>query len=131
MALEVLDSIHNVLFPPDSKSQSLLRSLVSKSSFDPDCLGFESASYRHEEEIETQYLYFGSRLMDLVDELENPRPRSVVEKWFERRSGARYVMMATLVGVIIAVILGFLGLAVGIFQSWVAYEAWKHPAPPN
>jgi hypothetical protein len=131
LALEVLDSIQNILFPPDSESQSLLRSLVSKSSFDSDCLSFEFASYRREEEIETSYLYFGSRLMDLVDELDNPRPHSVVEKWFERKSGARHVMMATLIGVFIAVILGFLGLAVGIFQAWVGYEAWKHPAGPN
>lgn len=37
-------------------------------------------------------------------------------------------MMATLVGVLIAIMLGILGLAVGIFQAWVAYQARKHPA---
>jgi uncharacterized membrane protein SpoIIM required for sporulation len=36
-------------------------------------------------------------------------------------------MLATMVGVVIAIMLGFLGLAVGIFQSWVPYQAWKHP----
>jgi len=65
--------------------------------------------------------------MDLYDEIENPKPRSWVEKWVERRSGARYVMMATLIGVIIAVILGLLGLAVGGFQAWVGYQQWQHP----
>lgn len=65
--------------------------------------------------------------MDLYDEVGNPSPRGFMEKWFERKSGARYVMMATFIGVVIAVILGILSLAVGIFQSWVAYQAWKHP----
>lgn len=65
--------------------------------------------------------------MDLFDEIENPKPQSLLEVWMDKRSKARHVMMATLVGVIIAVSLGIFGLAVGIFQAWVAYEAWKHP----
>jgi hypothetical protein len=36
-------------------------------------------------------------------------------------------MLATLIGVIVAIILGRLGLKVGIFQAWVAYQQWKHP----
>lgn len=71
---------------------------------------------------------FGSKLMDLYEEVDNPGPRGFMEKWFERRNGTRYVMMVTLVGVIIAVIFGILSLAVGLFQPWVAYAAWKHPA---
>ena len=38
-------------------------------------------------------------------------------------------MMATLGGLLVAILLGLLGLGVGIFQSWVAYMAWKHPEP--
>ncbi|KAK1641021.1 hypothetical protein BDP81DRAFT_417893 [Colletotrichum phormii] len=78
-------------------------------------------------ERDIRYYYWGSRLMDLYDELENPRPRRPIYVWLERRGKARHVMLATLIGVIIAIILGILGLAVGIFQAWVAYEAWKHP----
>ena len=74
-----------------------------------------------------EYLYLGSKLMDLYEEIENPTPRGLVEQWLERRSGARYVMLATLAGVAIAVILGILSLAVGIFQAWVAYQQWKYP----
>ncbi|KAF2231823.1 hypothetical protein EV356DRAFT_578886 [Viridothelium virens] len=124
LALEILDTLQLVLFPSDN--YSLLRSLVSKEGFYPSCLHFESAPYRSEDEMET-YHYFGQRLMDLYEELQNPTPRGPVEKWLERRSGARYVMMATLFGVIIAVILGLLGLAVAIFQAWVAWQQWKHP----
>jgi len=65
--------------------------------------------------------------MDLYEEIENPKPRSFVDKWLEQRSKARHVMFATLAGVIIAILLGLLGLAVSIFQAWVSYKAWKYP----
>ncbi|KAK7976196.1 thioredoxin [Apiospora arundinis] len=120
---EVLHSIQVVLFPFNTPSEDILRSLVRKESLDPDCIqyGFGVG------EDNLEYSCFGSKLMDLYDEVDNPSPRGFMEKWFERKSGARYVMMATFVGVVIAVVLGILSLAVGIFQSWVAYQAWKHP----
>ncbi|KAI9857496.1 MAG: hypothetical protein M1813_008246 [Trichoglossum hirsutum] len=127
LVLETLDSLQKILFPPDPESQSLLRSLASKASFDPDCLRFESAPNRYDDEKNIAYYYFGSRLADLYDEIENPRPRGLVEKWVERRSGSRYIMMATLIGVVTAVMLGLAGLAVGIFQAWVGYQQWQHP----
>ncbi|EXJ64908.1 hypothetical protein A1O7_01247 [Cladophialophora yegresii CBS 114405] len=129
LTLESLDSVQRILFPPDLQSQSLLRSLVSKAGFDPDCMRFESAPHRSDSENDIVYQHFCAKLMDLYDELLNPTPRSVVDKWVEKRSGARHVMMATLVGVIIAIFLGILGLAVSIFQAWVGYQAWKHPLP--
>ena len=128
LALECLDSVQKILFPlTDRKSKSLLLSLTSKSSFDPDCLRFDSASIRNKDEKDIAYLYFGERLAELYDELENPTPRGSLEKWLERRSGARYVMLATLIGVIFAVILGMAGLAVGGYQAWVGYQQWQHP----
>lgn len=111
---ECLDSVQKILFPlTDRKSKSILLSLTSTSSFDPDCLRFDSASIRNNDEKDIAYHYFGERLAELYDELENPTPRGSLEKWLERRSGARYVMLATLIGVIFAVILGMAGLAVG------------------
>jgi hypothetical protein len=118
-----------VLFPADKESQALLRSLISKEGFDPDCLRYESAAYRLPTETDTTFEYFGARLMDLYEELENPQPRTWIEKWLERRSGARYVMLATLIGVMIAVLIGLMGLGVAIFQAWVAWQQWKHPIP--
>lgn len=111
----------------DQESRRILRSLVSKQSLDPDCLRFETAIDRADDEHDIKYQYWGSRLMDLYDEIENPKPRGLLEQWMERKSGARYVMMATLAGVMIAVVLGLLGLAVSIFQAWVGYQQWKHP----
>ncbi|OPB47163.1 hypothetical protein A0O28_0072870 [Trichoderma guizhouense] len=127
IALEALDSMQKILFPFDSDSEQILCDLVSKESFDPDCLRYDSAVYRREGEEAASYNYFGGRLVDLFKELEDPSPRGILEKWLQRKSGARYMMMATLIGVIIAIILGVLGLAVGVFQAWVSYEAWKHP----
>lgn len=116
------------MFPhSDPKSRAILRSLVSRSNFDPDCLRFESNSIRNPDEEDIAYHYFGSRLADLYEELQNPAPYGLIEKWLERKSGARYVMLATLTGVFIAVLLGFLGLAVSIYQAYIGYQAWKHP----
>lgn len=86
-------------------------------------------SIRNQNEKDISYHYFGARLADLYEELENPKPRGLVERWLERKSGARYVMMATLIGVVIAVVLGMAGLAVGGYQAWVGYQAWQHPVP--
>jgi hypothetical protein len=109
------------------KSYTFLQSLTGRSSFDPDILRFESASIRNPHETNIAYHYFGSRLAELYEELENPQPRSWMERWLERRSGARHVMMATLAGVAIAILLGFMSLAVTIYQTWIAYQQWKHP----
>jgi len=116
------------MFPhSDPKSRAILRSLVSRSNFDPDCLRFESNSIRNPDEEDIAYHYFGSRLADLYEELQNPTPRGLIEKWLERKSGARYLMLATLVGVVIAVLLGILSLAVSTYQAYITYQAWQHP----
>jgi hypothetical protein len=128
LALEILDSIQKIIFPlDDAKSRSILQSLVSKSFFDQDCLRFESTSIRNADEKDIAYHYFGSCLADLYEELENPKPRGWLEKWLERKSGARYVMMATLAGVAFAVLLGMASLAVSAYSAWIGYQQWQHP----
>jgi hypothetical protein len=127
LALEVLDSLNAVLFPPMTKSHAILRGLVSKGVFDKEMLHLETGGLRHSHEAEGEYRYLASKLRDLYDEVENPAPRSRFERWFERRIAQRYFMMATLGGLIAAIILGILGLAVGMFQAWVAYQQWKFP----
>lgn len=127
LALEVLDTIHNILFPSDRVSQALLSDLVFKHSFDKDLLHYESARYRRSDDPEVTYTYFGTRLAELYDELQNPTPRTKIEGWFEKKSGARYMLMATMIGVFIAVIIGIMGLGISGFQAWVSYQQWKHP----
>jgi hypothetical protein len=132
LAIEALDSIQKVLFPlTDPKSKELLLSLTSTSTgnFDTDILRYDSVSIRKPDEHTAQYHYFGARLGDLHHELMNPTPRGF-EKWFERNSGARSVMMATISGVVFAILLGLLGLGLGGFQAYTGYMAWKHPVQP-
>lgn len=79
-------------------------------------------------EDDIEFKYFGSRMSELLEEIENPAPDGLLEKWLERKSGARYLMLATLIGVLFAVLLGILALAVAIIQTYISYQAWKHPA---
>jgi hypothetical protein len=104
----------------NTPSEHILRRLVAKGSFDPDCLAYDFA-----EDI-IQYHHFGSRLMDLYEEVQNPSPRGFW-RWLERKSKDHYVMMVT----ILAFFLGLLSLAAGIFQAVVSYEAWMHPRDPS
>jgi hypothetical protein len=130
LALETLATLQTILFPlTDAKSKALLLSLTSTTTqnFDTDVLRYDSSTIRdplHPEPI--PYHYFGSRLADLYEELTNPTPRGM-EKWFERRSGARYVMMATIAGVVFAIFLGMAGLAMNGYQAWLSYQQWQHP----
>ncbi|CAM1510078.1 Fc.00g004130.m01.CDS01 [Cosmosporella sp. VM-42] len=127
LALETLATIKDVLFPDDQISQSMLRNLVSRDKFDPDIARIFNARLHLNGTNAIVYAYWGSRLMDLYEELENPTPRGYFEKWLERKSGGRYVMMATLAGVLIAILLGVFSLAVSIFQAWVGWQQWQHP----
>jgi len=128
LILEVFETIHNVLLPSDHESQALLSSLVAKHGFDNDLLRFESWNhYGHNDDTILSYPYFGNRLAELYEELQNPKPRNRLENWFERKSGARYMLMATMIGVFIAVIIGILGLGISGFQAYVSYQQWKHP----
>lgn len=130
LTLETLDTLQTILFPlNDAKSKALLLSLTSTTTqnFDTDILRYDSVTIKDNLVPEpVQYHYFGSRLGDLYEELVNPTPRGM-EKWFERKSGARYVMMATISGVFLAIFLGMASLAVGGYQAWIGYQQWQHP----
>ncbi|KAF4629702.1 hypothetical protein G7Y89_g8446 [Cudoniella acicularis] len=101
-----------ILFPlaDDEKSTAILGTLTSTHAFDPDCLRFDSTAILTAKEKNIQYHYFGKRLVGLYEEFENPTSRGF-EKWFERKSGARYMMMATLAGVVLAIFLDLASLA--------------------
>lgn len=125
LIIETLDSIQGILFPMEPESQKLLRTLVSKESFDPDCSRLvEDLPYAN---ADIKYQYWGSRLMDLFDEMENPKPRGAFSRWLAPRSKERHVMLAALLGILTAVILGLLALIVAVFQTYIAWQAWKHP----
>ncbi|KAI0549183.1 hypothetical protein F4679DRAFT_584758 [Xylaria curta] len=93
LLLEVLDSTQRILFPlGDAKSRGLLRSLISNSdySFDPEIEKFELSTVCNPGEDTIPYIYLADRLEELFQEVQNPRPRTWLEKQMQRRSGARY-----------------------------------------
>ncbi|KAI6080237.1 hypothetical protein F4821DRAFT_273972 [Hypoxylon rubiginosum] len=128
LVLEVLESLQGILFPlSDRKSKRLLRRLVCTNGFDPEIMQFEFASIRRAEEENVRFVYLADRLAELYNESQNPQPRGWLQRRMERRSGARYMMMATLIGVVCAVLLGIGSLVVSSYQTWIAYQAWQHP----
>jgi hypothetical protein len=127
IAFETLSTIYDVLFPGGPKSYNLLKSLTSEHGFDKDLLEYEAPPLASGGDEEISYDYFGHRLAEIYDEIQKPSPHGRIERWLERKSGQRYMLLATMVGVFIAVILGFLGLVVAIFQTWLTYQQWQHP----
>ncbi|KAI3333510.1 hypothetical protein F4824DRAFT_245819 [Ustulina deusta] len=130
LLLEVLDSTQRILFPlSDAKSRRLLRSLISSSdySFDPETEKFELSTVCNPGEESISYIYLADQLEELFQESQSPQPRTWLDKQMQRRSGARYMMLATLIGVAFAVLLGVLALVLSAVQTWIAYQAWKHP----
>ncbi|KAH8890461.1 hypothetical protein GQ53DRAFT_650458 [Thozetella sp. PMI_491] len=123
---ETLDTLV-MLFPPDRESTTLLRTLISKKGFDPLMRHISTISTQNSArwDARVNYSYWNSRLLDLRDEIENPKPRGLLVAWLEQRSKARHVMIATIAGVVAAVVLGILSLAVSIFQAWLTYQQWK------
>ncbi|KAK0637025.1 hypothetical protein B0T17DRAFT_587998 [Bombardia bombarda] len=131
LVLEALDSIQGMLFPlSEPKSKRLLQSLVRSCSFDPDIVNFEYSSIQRLGEDNIRYVYLADRLSDLYNEVRNPTPRGWIERQMERKSSARYMMMATLIGIVFAVLLGIAALALSEFQTWIGYQAWQHPVEP-
>lgn len=126
LMLEILDTIYNVLFPSDLESQLLLAHLVAKYGWDQGLSSDVSIRYRKDNDPGVSYAYYGERLEELHRELLAPTPHGRLERRLRRRS-EKYMLTATMYGVIIAVTLGIFSLAAAIFQSWVAWQQWKHP----
>lgn len=129
LLLEVLYTIYKLLFPPGRESQIVLSSLVRKGGFDKDMLRYTIERFRRDDDREIDYSYFGERLIELHNELKDPSPRNWFERLFEggTKSAERKMLMATTIGVFIAVTIGMVGLVVAGFQAWVGYQQWKHP----
>ncbi|KAK4222712.1 hypothetical protein QBC38DRAFT_489164, partial [Podospora fimiseda] len=98
-ALEVLYLTQKILFPLwDSESVTLLQSLVERASFDSDILNGNEYDFIEDDEEKIDFEYLWPRLSEIYQEIQNPRPRGWLANWLERRSGARYVMLATVAG---------------------------------
>jgi hypothetical protein len=126
LMLEVLDTIHLVLFPPLLGPQNLLAHLVKKDGWDKGLLSDVITSYWDNNDPVVSFTYFRDRLEELYKEFQSPTPHGWLQKRLIRR-GNEYMLTLTMYGVLAAVTLGFLTLVTTIFQSWVAWQQWKHP----
>lgn len=134
LALETLYTLQ-ILFPHDTQTTKLIAKLVSTEGFDPN-VGKHNTNGTDDNGIELKgeqkeaqkWKYWGSRMLDLYEELQNERPHGTWDVWVERNSKNRHVMIATIIGVFIAVLLGLLSLGLAGLQTWIAYSDWKSPA---
>ncbi|KAF2031408.1 hypothetical protein EK21DRAFT_34132, partial [Setomelanomma holmii] len=86
LRLEILDTIHKVVFPIDPKSQALLVSFVLKDGWDKRLLSDMSIPYHKDTDGEATYAYFGSRLRELHKELQSPTPHGWLERRLQRKN---------------------------------------------
>lgn len=131
LLLETLHSLQFILFPPfDQKSFRLLEGLVHGKgpNLDADCLSYHGLI--REMPANFEYRYWGSRLVRLHQLARNPKPRSRLGQWVERHTSERNALYVALLGLFLAVLFGFLGVVIGIVQTWIAYQAWKYPQQP-
>ncbi|KAH4036935.1 hypothetical protein HBH98_127650 [Parastagonospora nodorum] len=130
LLIEALATIHKILFPEETELD-YLDSLVAKGVFDRDLQRRQWTDRDSDDNSPVTFVYFSNQLNMLYDEIDDPSPRGRLESWFDRKSRAksanRHMLMATMIGVFIAVTIGLLSLGVATFQAWVAYQQWKHP----
>jgi hypothetical protein len=89
-----------------------------------------SEGSRRFDETNIRYTYWGPRFRILLDELENPSPRGLQQRW-ERISKQRHMMQAAVIGIMVTVLLGLLSLPLQIFQAWISYQQMKYSISPT
>ena len=129
MLFEILHTLYKVLFPPGRESEIFASYSTKKQGFQEDFLRYKISWFKRADDPEVDFSYFGDRLLELHNELEDPSPRNWFERLFEGggKSAERKMLMATTIGVFIAVTIGLFGLVIAGFQAWVGYQQWKHP----
>ena len=95
----------------------LLKEVVSTEGFDTNVgkhitkgTADDGMDPKGEKKEAQEWKYWGSRMLDLYEEFQNERPHGTWDEWVEHNSKNRHVMMATIIGVFIAVLLGLLSL---------------------
>ncbi|KAJ4291767.1 hypothetical protein N0V90_009662 [Kalmusia sp. IMI 367209] len=110
LLLETLDSIQNLLYPNDEKSIQSLDKFVRKHRYDPDSRNFERSLRELPDDFE--YKFWGGRLVELLDVVNNPPPTNRIVAWFERHSSERNALTVAILGLFLTVLFGFLGMPI-------------------
>jgi hypothetical protein len=95
------------------------------SRLDPDSLAYDGLI--REIPAEFQYRYWGSRLVKLHNLVLSPKPQNRIGQWVQSHTSERNALYVAIIGLFLAVFFGFLGVVISIIQTWISYQAWKHP----
>ncbi|KAK0744302.1 hypothetical protein B0T21DRAFT_357554 [Apiosordaria backusii] len=127
---ETLHSLQTILFSYDDyRSMHLLNNtLIKKKKFDSSCAILEGYLPFADGPGDFVYTYWGDRLMILHDLVRDRPPRTKFEKWIKWQTTERNFFLVAGLALIISAVVGILSLVLAIFQSIVAWQAWKHPA---
>lgn len=130
VALEVCDTIYDVLFPMNNASQKILSRLISKHGFDKDLQRYFPEGRQFDTEYDDACPFFGHRLAILLDEMRDPSPANWFERLFDKgeKSVERRMFMATMIGVFITAISSVLSLIVSSYQAYLGYQQLKGQA---
>lgn len=111
LLFETLHSLQDILFPlTDHRSEKILRNLISRNGFDPECCEYDGYNVFHKG---VRYMYWGERIARLYELAKRRPPRNKLERWFDRRSTDGNAFSIALLAVGISILVGI----VTIFMS--------------
>lgn len=126
LLFETLLSLHEILFPIEvlgnERSETLLRRLVRKQSFDKEVLWVENV---RQIPADFTFVYWGDRITKLYEIVDCPPPTNALVSWFERHKSDRNALTVAIAGLFLAALFGFLSFITGLLQLIIAWIAWK------
>ncbi|KAG4273760.1 hypothetical protein FPRO04_01401 [Fusarium proliferatum] len=126
LLFETLHSLQDILFPlTDHRSEKILRNLISRNGFDPECCEYDGYNVFHKG---VRYMYWGERIARLYELAKRRPPKNKLERWFDRRSTDGNAFSIALLAVGISILVEIVTILMSGFQSWIAWMAWKYPA---
>ena len=130
LLLETVYSLQSILFPSyDPNSSDELDRLLRKQGFDPDLRLYEALARKDPDDF--QYVYWGDRLSKLYDAVKNPPPRHRLGRWLELHATDRNALYVAIIALVFTAVFGFMSVAIAALQTWISWQAWKHPRNPD
>ncbi|OCK75288.1 hypothetical protein K432DRAFT_409162 [Lepidopterella palustris CBS 459.81] len=131
LLVETLHSLQAVLFPiMDDKSADILTALIRKIGFDSDCNQYDGYMRFKEPPEDFIYQYWGERLARLEELIMRRDPRNKMERWFRWHTTDMNFLVVALLALAISIVVGLITITVTCVQTWIAWQAWKHPVIP-
>ena len=123
---ETLDTFYKILFPLSNedrrRSIDLLNDLIKGGLFDRNAI---SPSTLPPEGL--QYYYWGGRISDLLQVVNNPPPpANKVAKWLEGIKGERTILFIAIIGIFLSAFFGMLSVIIGALQLWIAWTTMNN-----